>query len=106
MLSTGHRLAMLNGSAGTANVGQISAPNRLDERLQKNDRNAWTSAYLAVDRAGYPNIWQIRTDLPEVRDDDIFETILSFVIAGLVQRAPHRCPCARHAPAADGAPRG
>jgi len=77
----------------------------LDERLQKNDRNAW-SAYLAVDRAGYPNIWQIRTDLSEVRDDDIFETILSFVIAGLVQRAPHRCPCARHAPAADGAPRG
>jgi len=71
----------------------------LDERLQKNDRNAWTSAYLAVDRAGHPNIWQVRTELPEVRDDDIFETVLSFVIAGLVQRAPRPCDCARHAAA-------
>jgi AcrR family transcriptional regulator len=71
----------------------------LDERLQKNDQNAWTSAYLSVDRAGYPSIWQIRTELPEVRDDDIFETILSFVIAGLVQRAPRPCRCPRHAAA-------
>jgi len=69
----------------------------LDERLQKNEFNAWTSAYLAVDRAGYPNTWQIRTELPEVRDDDVFETILSFIIAGLVQRAPRPCRCARHA---------
>jgi len=69
----------------------------LDERLQKKDRDAWTSAYLAVDRADYPNIWQIRTDLPEVDDDDIFETVLSFVVAGLVARAPRPCGCARHA---------
>ena len=69
----------------------------LDERLQKNEFNAWTSAYLAVDRAGYPNTWQIRTELPEVRDDDVFETILSFIVAGLVQRAPRPCRCARHA---------
>lgn len=69
----------------------------LDERLQKNDRSAWTRAYLAVDRAAYPNIWQIRTELPEVRDDDIFETVLSFVIAGLIARAPRPCRCARHA---------
>ena len=69
----------------------------LDERLQKNEFNAWTSAYLAVDRAGYPNTWQIRTELPEVRDDDVFETILSFIMAGLVQRAPRPCRCARHA---------
>lgn len=68
----------------------------LDEQAQKNDRGAWTRAYLAVDRADYPDIWQIRADLPDVRDDDIFETILSFVIAGLVARAPRPCGCARH----------
>jgi len=68
----------------------------LDEHLQKNDRSAW-GAYLAVDRADYPNIWQIRTDLPDVSDDDIFEIILSFVVAGLVARAPRPCGCARHA---------
>jgi AcrR family transcriptional regulator len=69
----------------------------LDERLQKNDRDAWTRAYLTVDRRDYPNIWQIRAELPEVRDDDIFETILSFVMAGLAQRAPRPCGCSRHA---------
>ena len=69
----------------------------LDEQLQKNDHSAWTRAYLAVDRADYPNIWQIRTELPDVRDDDIFETVLSFVVAGLVARAPRPCGCARHA---------
>ena len=68
----------------------------LDEQAQKKDHNAWF-AYLAVDRADYPNIWQIRTELPEVRDDGIFETVLSFVIAGLVARAPRPCGCARHA---------
>jgi AcrR family transcriptional regulator len=67
----------------------------MDEQLQKNDRSAW-GAYLTVDRADYPNIWQVRTDLPEVRDDDIFETVLSFVIAGLVARAPRPCRCVRH----------
>jgi AcrR family transcriptional regulator len=69
----------------------------LDERLQKNDIGAWTSAYLAVDRADYPHIWQIRTELPDVDDNDIFETILSFVIGGLAQRAPRPCGCAAHA---------
>jgi AcrR family transcriptional regulator len=69
----------------------------LDERLQKADQGAWTSAYLGVDRAGYPHIWQVRTELPEVDDDEIFETILSFVIAGLTQRAPRPCRCAAHA---------
>jgi AcrR family transcriptional regulator len=67
----------------------------LDEQAQKKDRNAWR-AYLTVDRADYPNIWQIRTELPEVRDDEIFETVLSFVIAGLVARAPRPCGCPRH----------
>jgi AcrR family transcriptional regulator len=67
----------------------------LDERLQKNDRAAWTRAYLTVDRADYPNIWQIRERLPEVDevDDEIYEQILTFVVAGLVARAPRPCPC-------------
>jgi AcrR family transcriptional regulator len=69
----------------------------LDERLQKADIGAWTSAYLAADRAHYPHIWQVRTELPEVDDDEIFDTILSFIIGGLVQRAPRPCTCAAHA---------
>jgi AcrR family transcriptional regulator len=69
----------------------------LDERLQKADSGAWTSAYLAVDRARYPHIWQVRTELPDVDDDDIFETILSFVLGGLSRRAPRPCRCAAHA---------
>ena len=68
----------------------------LDERLQQNDRAAWTRAYLAVSRAEHPNIWQIRMDLPEVDDDDISATILSLVIDGLIRRAPRPCGCARH----------
>ncbi len=70
----------------------------LDERFQQADRSAWTSAYLAVSRADHPNIWQIRTDLPDVADDDIFETTLAFVIAGFAQRAPRPCACAQHQP--------
>jgi AcrR family transcriptional regulator len=68
----------------------------LDVRLQKADMGAWTSAYLAVDRAEYPHIWQVRTELPDVDDDEIFETILSFIVGGLVQRAPRPCTCAKH----------
>jgi len=79
-------------------AGSEAAFLALDERLQKKDIGAWTSAYLAVDRADYPHIWQTRMDLPGVDDDDIFETILSFVIGGLAQRAPHPCECAAHAP--------
>jgi AcrR family transcriptional regulator len=69
----------------------------LDERLQKNDQAAWTRAYLTVDRADYPDIWQIREELPGVDDDEIYETILSFVMAGLAARAPKPCVCSRHA---------
>jgi TetR/AcrR family transcriptional regulator, tetracycline repressor protein len=68
----------------------------LDERLQDNDRLAWTRAYLAVSRAEHPHIWQIRTDLPEVDDDEISSTILSLVIDGLIQRAPRSCGCGKH----------
>ena len=71
----------------------------LDADLQRTDRAAWRGAYLAVDRARYPHIWQVREMLPEVRDDAIFEQILSLVMAGLQQRAPRPCGCAEHAPA-------
>ena len=69
----------------------------LDRRAQLHDRAAWTQAYLSVSRAEHPNIWQVRTELPEVRDDDIFESILSVVMTGLRQQAP--APCACHPPA-------
>jgi hypothetical protein len=38
-----------------------------------------------------------RTELPEVADDAIFETILSLVMTGLIQQAPRPCSC--HLPA-------
>jgi TetR/AcrR family tetracycline transcriptional repressor len=68
----------------------------LDERLQENDRAAWTRAYLAVRRAEHPNIWQVRTELPEVDDDEISATILSLVLDGLIRRAPRPCGCGKH----------
>ena len=60
---------------------------------------AWTSAYLTADRADYPHIWQVRMELPDVDDDEIFESILSFIISGLAQHAPRPCECAAHATA-------
>jgi AcrR family transcriptional regulator len=69
----------------------------MDERLQKNDRDAWTSAYLTASQADYPAIWQVRHYLPEVNDDAIFETSMSFVMDGLQARAPRPCTCSRHA---------
>jgi hypothetical protein len=65
----------------------------LDKRLQQNDRAAWTQAYLSVDREEHPSIWQVRTQLPEVKDDDIFEAILKTVMVGLRQLAPPPCTC-------------
>jgi AcrR family transcriptional regulator len=69
----------------------------LDERSQRTDEAAWTRAYLAVSRAEYPHIWQVREELPAVDDDAIFETSLSLVLDGLAGRAPRPCPC--HTPA-------
>jgi hypothetical protein len=43
-------------------------------------------AYLVADRAVYPSIWRVREELPEVQDDDIFETILSLVLDGIIAR--------------------
>jgi AcrR family transcriptional regulator len=67
----------------------------LDERAQATERAAW-AAYLAVGRAEFPHIWQVRMELPEVADDAIFDTILSLVIGGLMQRAPRPCGCGAH----------
>jgi AcrR family transcriptional regulator len=72
----------------------------LDPALQRADRAAWTRAYLAVGKAEYPRIWQVRDELADVTDDAIFETILSLVLEGLHATAPRPCECPRHAPAA------
>jgi TetR/AcrR family tetracycline transcriptional repressor len=69
----------------------------LDERAQATERVAW-AAYLAVNRAEFPYIWRVRMDLPDVADDAIFDTILSLVVGGLVQRAPRPCVCGAHRP--------
>jgi AcrR family transcriptional regulator len=69
----------------------------LDERSQAADRAAWTRAYLAVDQAEHPHIWQVREELPNVRDDEIFEAILSLVVGGLARQAPRPCGCGAHA---------
>ena len=46
--------------------------------------------------ADHPAIWQLRDELPEVSDDDVFETVLSLMVGGLAQRAPRRCGCDHH----------
>jgi AcrR family transcriptional regulator len=68
----------------------------LGEPAQEADRAAWTRAYLVADRVQYPNIYRVRQELPDVGDDDIFETALSFILAGLAQRAPLPCECGDH----------
>jgi AcrR family transcriptional regulator len=72
----------------------------LDEKAQQNDRAAWTRAYLAASEEEFPHIFRVRDELPKVADDDIFETILSLVLGGLVQRAPRPCACEAHRAAA------
>ncbi|TVZ03389.1 TetR/AcrR family transcriptional regulator [Trebonia kvetii] len=69
----------------------------LDEAAQRKDREAWTRAYLVADRTVYPDIWCVREELPVVKDDDIFETILSLVLGGIAARAPRPCACEAHA---------
>jgi AcrR family transcriptional regulator len=74
----------------------------LDAGQQQADRSAWTRAYLAVDRAEYPNIWQVRDELAGVTGDAIFETILTAVIEGFRAMAPRPCACAKHGGASGG----
>jgi TetR/AcrR family transcriptional regulator, tetracycline repressor protein len=78
-------------------AGSEAAFLALDTRQQQRDRAAWRQVYLSVSRDEYPGIWQVRTLLPEVQDDDIFEAILATMVAGLRQQAPRPCDC--HAPA-------
>lgn len=68
----------------------------LDQGVQDLDRMAWAGAYLTAQRGVHPNIWRIRSALPDVADDQIFTTILGLVIDGLVLRAPTQCGCERH----------
>lgn len=65
----------------------------LDPGLQESDRAAWARAYRAVGRTGHPHIWQLRDELPDVADSDVFETVLSLLVGGLLQMAPHPCDC-------------
>jgi AcrR family transcriptional regulator len=85
------------GDFALAWCGGEAALLALPEPLEAADRAAWTRTYRAVDRAEYPHIWQVRDELPLVADNDIFESILAMVIAGLCQRAPRPCTCAEHA---------
>lgn len=80
----------LSWSGGEANLLA------LEPSLQQADRAAWSRAYLAADRKAYPHIWQVRDELPEVSDDEIFEAILSMVIDGLARQAPRPCDCGKH----------
>ena len=84
------------GDFALAWAGGEAAFLALDAGLQQADRAAWTRAYLAVDRAEYPHIWQIRDELASVTDDGIFETILSLVVDGFLASAPRPCTCAKH----------
>jgi AcrR family transcriptional regulator len=90
------------GDFSLAAAGGEAAFLALDPDLQQADQAAWTRAYLAVDRAVYPHIWQIRDELASVSDDGIFETTLSIVIDGLRGMAPRRCTCAKHASRREG----
>ena len=59
-------------------------PGRVDPRLPGRGRGG-VPAHLADPRRA-----------AGVTDDDIFETILSLVMAGLLQRAPRPCACEAH----------
>jgi AcrR family transcriptional regulator len=76
----------------------------LDEKAQQKDRDAWTRAYLVADQAVFPAIWRVREELPALKDDEIFETVLSLVLGGIIARAPRPCACAAHATARAEAP--
>jgi len=77
-------------------AGSEAAFLALDPKQQQADKAAWTRAYLAVDRAEYPYIWQIRDDLADVTEDDIFETLLDLVMGGFRVKAPRPCGCPKH----------
>ena len=84
------------GDFALAWAGGEAAFLSMDAEQQQADRAAWTRAYRAVDQSAHPNIWQIRDELDGVSDDDIFETILATVVAGLQHQAPNPCACGTH----------
>jgi AcrR family transcriptional regulator len=97
----GHRAAVVYRAVGDfalASAGAEAALLALDADLQKADSSAWTRASLAVDRAEYPHIWQIRDELAGVPEDEIFETVLSAFVDGLRLQAPRPCTCGSHRP--------
>ncbi len=91
--ATAARVYRALGDFTLAWAGSEAAFLALDPRQQEDDRAAWTRAYRAVDRDEYPHIWQLREELPQVSDEDIFEPILSLVVAGLTRIAPEPCDC-------------
>jgi AcrR family transcriptional regulator len=78
-------------------AGSEAAFLALDAHQQLADRSAWSRTYRAVDRDDHPHIWSLRDELPSVRDDDIFETVLSCFMEGLRKMAPLPCGCHKHA---------
>jgi len=70
----------------------------LDQQRRDKDDAAWASAYQRLEPDELPNIWQIRRDLLVVNenDEEVFETALSFVVDGVVARAPKPCSCETH----------
>jgi len=87
-------------------AGAEAACLALDTALQETDRSAWTRAYLAVDKAEYQHIWQIRDELAGVTQDDIFETVLALVLTGFAVMAPRPCQCGKHAATSAGTAAG
>jgi AcrR family transcriptional regulator len=78
-------------------AGSEAAFLALDADLQQADRSAWSRTYRAVDRDDYPHVWSLRDELAGVRDDDVFETVLSCFLEGLRKKAPNPCGCHKHA---------
>jgi AcrR family transcriptional regulator len=92
----GPRAALMYRALGDFSLfwaGSEAAFLALGAREQQRDRAAWTQVYLSVKREEYPGIWQVRTELPGVDDDDIFEAILATVLTGLRAQAPKPCAC-------------
>lgn len=87
------RVCRAIGDFSLAWAGWAATFYALDPRAQDSDRAAWARAYRSVGRAGHPHIWQLREELPEVTDEDVFETVLSLLVGGLLQIAPHPCSC-------------
>jgi TetR/AcrR family tetracycline transcriptional repressor len=83
---------------GLAWAGLEASYLALDRQRREKDDAAWASAYQRVGEDDLPNIWRIRQELVAANDndDEVFETVLTFVVGGLTARAPKPCSCAMH----------